>query len=66
VSDYRIEKLGRTLDRNNLGSLDTDGEPHLEIAAPENLDWSTLKDFLKENGKTLRDLICDLKFGLLD
>ena len=35
-------------------------------AAPENLNWSTLKDFLEENGKTLTDLICDLKFGLLD
>jgi hypothetical protein len=66
LSDYRIEKLGRTLDRNNLGGLDTDGEPHLKIAAPENLDWSALRDFLEENGKTLRDLIRDLKFGLLD
>jgi hypothetical protein len=66
LSDYRIDKLGRTLDRNGLGGLDTDGEPRLQIATPANLDWSTLKDFLEQNGKTLRDVICDLKFGLMD
>jgi hypothetical protein len=67
LSDYRIGKLGQTLDRNNLGGLDVDQEPRLQIAAPdEDLGWSTLKDFLEANGKTLRDVICDLKFGLLD
>jgi hypothetical protein len=67
LSDYRIGKLGRTLDRNNLGSLDADEEPRLLIWAPdEDLGWSRLKDFLEANGKSLRDVICDLKFGLLD
>jgi len=67
LSDYRIDKLGRTLDRNNLGGLDADEEPRLQISAPdEDLGWSTLKAFLEADGKTLRDVICDLKFGLLD
>ncbi|MBX9829524.1 HNH endonuclease [Rhodopseudomonas sp. AAP120] len=67
LSDYRIGKLGKTLDRNNLGGIDVDGEPQLQISAPdEDLGWSTLKDFLEERGKTLRELICDLRFKLLD
>jgi HNH endonuclease len=67
LSDYRIAKLGRTLDRNSLGGMDVDEEPRLQISAPdEDLAWSTVKDFLEADGKTLRDVICDLKFGLLD
>lgn len=67
LSDYRIGKLGRTLDRNNLGGLDIDEEPRLQISVPdEDLGWSTLKAFLESRGKTLRDVICDLSFGLLD
>ncbi|MBR0863486.1 hypothetical protein JQ614_17245 [Bradyrhizobium diazoefficiens] len=67
LSDYRIGKLAKTLDRNDLGHLDVDEEPRLHIGAPdEDLGWSTLKAFLEGNGHTLRDLIYDLKFGLLD
>jgi hypothetical protein len=67
LSDYRIAKLGGILDRRNLGALDVDQEPRLHIAAPdEDLGWSTLKEFLEDQGKTLRDVICDLRFGLLD
>jgi hypothetical protein len=67
LSDYRIRKLSKTLDRNGLGGIDADEEPALSIAAPDySLGWSTLKDFLERRGNSLRDLICDLKFGLLD
>jgi hypothetical protein len=67
LSDYRIGKLGKTLDRNNLGGLDADEEPVLQISvADHDLDWSTVKAFLESRGHTLRDVICDLKFGLLD
>lgn len=67
LSDYRIGKLGRTLDRNNLGGIETDWEAELQIVAPdENLPYSMLKEFLEDRGCTLRDLLCDLKFDLLD
>lgn len=67
LSDYRIRKLANTLDRNNLGGLDVDEEPMLQISvADEDLEWSTLKAFLESHGHTLRDVVCDLKFGLLD
>jgi hypothetical protein len=67
LSDYRISKLGKTLDRNSLGGIDVDEEPSLHIGAPdEDLGWSTLTDFVEANGNTLRDLLCDLRFGLLD
>lgn len=67
LSDYRIRKLGKTLERNGLGYLDADEEPTLSISAPdEEVDWSLLKAFLEFRSKDLRDLICDLKFGLLD
>ena len=67
LSNYRINKLGDTLDRNGLGGLDDYGEPQLCITVPdENLTWSELKAYLEQKGNTLRDLICDLKFRLLD
>jgi hypothetical protein len=67
LSDYRISKLSKTLDRNGLGYLDVDEEPQLSISAPdEDLDWSSLAEFLKGRSKDLRDLFCDMKFGLLD
>lgn len=67
LSDYRIGKLGKTLDRNDLGTLDADEEPVLHIRAPhQDLGWSSMKVFLADRGKTLKDLICDLKFGILD
>jgi hypothetical protein len=67
LSDYRIKKLGQTLDRNGLGGVDVDPEPQLQIISPdEDLGWSTLQEFLETEGKTLEDLICDLKFSLLD
>jgi len=67
LSDYRIMKLAKTLDRNNLGGLDEDPEPQLQITAPdEDLGWSTLQEFLETKGKTLEDLVCDLRFSLLD
>jgi hypothetical protein len=67
LSDYRIGNLGRTLERHRLGGLDVDEEPTLHISVPdEDLGWSELKKFLEERGQTLRDVICDLRFGLLD
>ena len=67
LSDYRIGKLGKTMDRNGLGRIDVDEEPRLHISAPEDdLEWSTLKSFLETQGKTLRDVVGDLKFRLLD
>lgn len=67
LSDYRIGKLGKTLERNELGWLDVDEEPQLRISVPDDdLPWSLLKEYLEDRGRTLRDIICDLKFGLLD
>jgi hypothetical protein len=67
LSDYRIVKLAKTLDRNGLGDIDEDPEPQLRITAPdEQLGWSTLQEFLEARGKTLEDLLCDLKFSILD
>ena len=67
LSDYRINKLAKTLERNELGSIDFDEEPILHIAVShEDLSWSLLKEFLENQGKTLRDVVSDLKFGLLD
>jgi hypothetical protein len=67
LSDYRIVKLAKTLDRNGLGDLDEDPDPQLRITAPDELlGWSTLQEFLETRGKTLDDLLSDLKFGLLD
>ncbi len=67
LSDYRISKLSKTLERNDLGGLDYDGEPELYIFSPNiDLVWSELKNYLEDNGYTLRDLICEQKFSLLD
>ena len=67
LSDYRIVKLAKTLDRNGLGDLDEDPDPQLRITAPDELlGWSTLQEFLETRGKTLDDLFSDLKFELLD
>ncbi|MGY4305149.1 hypothetical protein ACVIJ6_002392 [Bradyrhizobium sp. USDA 4369] len=66
-SDYRIRRLSMTLDRNGLGYLDVYEEPQLIISASgENLDWPFLPEFLKKRGKNLRDLVCDVKYDLLD
>ncbi|MCP1835330.1 hypothetical protein J2R76_003667 [Bradyrhizobium sp. USDA 4532] len=35
LSDYRIGKLGKTLERNGLGHLDVEEEPRLFISAPD-------------------------------
>lgn len=67
LSDYRIAKLGKTLERNGLGGLDVDEEPTLSIAAPDHdVSWSDIKRFTELRGHDLRDVVCDLKFGLLD
>jgi hypothetical protein len=68
LSDYKINKLGMTLARHQLGSLDADWqEYHLAILAPGvDLRWSQLKAFVEEEDATLDNLLVDLKFGLLD
>lgn len=67
LSDYRISKLSKTLERNGLGWLDVDQEPQLCLSIPDDdLPWSLLKEYLEGRGRTLRDIVCDLKFGLLD
>jgi hypothetical protein len=67
LSDYRIGKLGKTLERNHLGYLDADEEPSLSLKVPcSGLGWSELKEFLESSDRSLKDLLCDLKFGLLD
>lgn len=68
LSDYRIGKLGKTLERNGLGSLDVDdGEPDLFISCMHiDMGWSTLNAYLEGKGATLGSLLLDLKFGLLD
>lgn len=68
LTTYRINKLGEALARNGLGSLDPDGaDTVLFVASPhDDLAWSDLKDFMESIGRTLDDLLIDLKFGLLD
>ena len=65
-SDYRIRKLGDTLDRNLLGGLDYDDIELCVMAADVDLPWSLVKEFLEERGHNLRDVVCELKFSLLD
>jgi excisionase family DNA binding protein len=69
VSPRTIQRLIQSgaLRCRRIGRLDADEEPRVQIASPdEDLGWSMLKEFLEADGKTLRDLICDLKLGLLD
>jgi hypothetical protein len=67
LSDNRIKKLAGTLDRHGLGSLDYDLEPRLFIAAPDDtVAWSDVQDYIAKDGRSLTDIIEDLKFGLLD
>lgn len=67
LSDYRIRKLANTLDRNGLGSLDVDLEPSLFVSAPHHsVAWSDVQAYVAQSGRALRDVIDDLKFGLLD
>ena len=67
LSEYRIKKLGESLDRHQLGGLDYDLEPELCVmAADADLPWSLVKEFLEERGHSLRNIVCDLQFTLLD
>ena len=67
LSHGKIKKLGDTLTRHNLGGIDVDEEPRFFIASPHTeVGWCEVKDFLEGRGMTLRDVVCDLKFGVLD
>lgn len=68
LSDHRIAKLGRTLERNGLGSIDVDGvDTRLFIASVNHgIYWSELKAYAEAKGGTLASLVLDLKFGILD
>lgn len=67
LTDGKIKKLGDTLSRHDLGGIDVDEEPRLFISSPDSeVGWGEVKDFLEGRGMTLRDVVCDLKFGLLD
>lgn len=68
LSDYKIGKLGRTLERHNLGSMDVDGhDSELSISAMHSdMGWSDLQAYAQSKGATLGSLLVDLKFGLLD
>lgn len=68
LSDYAMAKLGKTLERNNLGSLDPDGDDTRFFIGTIHIDmaWSELKIFAQENGATLSTFLIDLKFHLLD
>lgn len=67
LSDYRIGKLGNTLDRNNLGGLDCDLEPEFCVLAPDvDLPWSLVKEFLEQRGHSLRNIVCALEFSHFD
>lgn len=68
LSEYRMAKLGRTLARHNLGSIDVDGQDSEFVISAIQIDmaWSVLKAFAESRGATLRSLVVDLKFGLLD
>lgn len=68
LSDYRIDKLGQTLDRNGLGSVDSDGY-QARVSIPSmhiDMNWSELKAFAETKNTTLSAFLVDLKFGLLD
>ena len=67
LSDYRIGKLGQTLERNNLGSLDPDGVDTRFLISSVHFEmgWSELKAYAETKGATLASFLLDLKFGLL-
>ena len=68
LSDYRIGKLSRTLERHNLGSLEVDGhDSELSISAMHvDMGWSELRAYAETKSATLGAFLLDLKFGLLD
>ena len=67
LSDGKIKKLGNTLTRHGLGGIDVDEAPRLFIASPApEVGWCEVKDFLESRDMALRDVVCDLKFGVLD
>jgi hypothetical protein len=68
LSDYRIGKLAKTLERHQLGGADADDqEIELSITAiGTDLSWSQLTDYAEHKGTTLHALLVDLKFGILD
>jgi len=68
LSNGRIEKLGKTLDRHNLGSVDNDDNtPSLFIAAPHyGVSWSGLKAYAEAKATDLTTIVQNLKFGILD
>lgn len=68
LSDYRIGKLGKTLERNSVGSLDVDGDDTRFFISSMHIDigWSELKAYAETKQATLGSFLLDLKFGLLD
>lgn len=68
LSDYRIDKLARTLDRHGLGSIDGES-PDYELfirSVGTDLGWSDLAAYAESRKTTLASLLVDLKFGILD
>lgn len=67
ISQHRIKKLSATLERHRIGHLDYECAPELRISSPSYyLGWSDLKEFAKENMKTLDQYVCDLNFTDLE
>lgn len=72
LSDKQIKAYGDALERYDIGgvfemSVGDRDDYHVVISNPSDyLDWGGIEKFCKKAGLSLREIIIDLKFGLLD
>ncbi len=63
LSDCKINKFSKTLERHNLGYLDYESGPVLRVSCPiYYMGWSDLKAFALENSKDFCQYISQLDF----
>ncbi|WP_315979776.1 hypothetical protein [Aliamphritea spongicola] len=63
LSDYKINKFAKTLERHELGFLDHEYAPKLRILSPfYYMGWSDLKAFALDNSKDFCQYVSQLDF----
>ena len=67
LSQYRVNILGNTIERHNIGYLDARDEPVFCVRQiSEHFSWSELEAYVNKRGSTLEVLLRDLQFSILD
>lgn len=68
LAQNRVNRLGETLRRNQLGDLDVDdGVAKLFIKTiDDDFEWSSLKAYTETKNGSLSDLLVGMKFAVLD